>query len=155
MNKKANTTLILKDVVWEVSVEDVIKKMKAAGMDIWGLDEKKVEQEFAKKSDEEIFAFMGLPTRVEVPSKIADLDDDEALECWLKETYGFSTLSCKMVREMSQRRAVELLNYLLKHVSAGEDASETVKMLAGIGYEREDLIFLGYDAALLDENDIN
>ena len=40
-------------------------------------------------TDGDTEALVSLPTEVEIPQDIADLDDDDAISDWLSDTFGF------------------------------------------------------------------
>lgn len=40
-------------------------------------------------TDGDTEALASLPTEVEIPQDIADLDDDDAISDWLSDTFGF------------------------------------------------------------------
>ena len=165
--KKPAVTLTLSQIYWDINTLDVASRLNALGDEAaakalgisleeyrsFGDAGSEVFRKFASENVEKLYEFMGLPTEVVVPDKIASTGDAADVENWLSEEYGYTFDSYVEDRSFSQERAVELLNYLLEYEAAGRSVSEMVDLLMNNGFERSDLLCLGYDKELIDDDE--
>jgi hypothetical protein len=155
--KKNVSVLTLSQIDWDINLGDVVSRLnalsnedaaKALGI---SLDEYRsfddadsdAFRKFASENIEKLYAFLGLPTEVVVPDKVASTGDSEDIDKWLSEEYLHTFNGYVKDFDITKERALELLGNLLSFENSTRGPLDMAELLKTNGFERNEVLSLG------------